>query len=1001
MDEIPRTASWKSAARAAAVAALLLVPFPAPAGAQTARDMLEDYWQQKVEYTIACTLDPAAGMLTGTERIVYTNESPDTLRRFYMHLYPEAYRHGDSKLYRDFFPGTWIFLLDLPEERRGWLELDSLSVDGENPEYAIEGTILEGTFPEPLPPGGVAVLEMAFTEKIRLRTGRAGYAGDHFDMAQWYPKMAVYDESGWHPDQFRIGEFYGEFGSFDVSITLPGEYVVAATGDPVSGDPGWSRNEPADRGAGGAGRGGGHPGGHSAGGGSGEGSSASEPPKTVRFIAEKVHDFAWSADPSFVVERKTRGSSEVTVFYRGWNRSWADSVMARTLRTLDYLEDMVGPYMWPRLSIVDSPTRGGMEYPMLVMNGSPDMGLIVHETAHMWFYGMLANNERDAAWLDEGPVQYLMFRYLEDHASGLPRRGRGHGARGGRSIEIEGDMWDRLAQSVIELHRSDFAEPVATPHHEFENSARTMIYTKSALFFRALRYRVGDAAFRRMLREYFDIWKFRHVDEEALRSVAEEVSGADLDDFFKQWIYSVKDCDYAIDRFDVEESGEGFTAEVRLRRKGEMIMPLDLVFRMEDGSEITERVDGFSRMEERTFPFDQRPRSLSIVPENEILDIFQLDNNSPRRRDLALEDPFGQSYPTDAYLFTVLPFGYYNDVDGGKAGLRVGGSYQGIYRDFLLQSAHGFESGEFDVLGRYRRPVGWLGRETTLQVEGFYREGRRGGAARIDKVQRSSYSDPMPKRWRIELVYHELFDDDYVYPGTYEEGPNPRVGAGLTLSPRADIFSSSLSIDFDRSTWGSDFDYERFSLEGTIEPTWRFPFPLEPRVRLWYGNVAGDPPLQERLNLAGAGVIAREDYFWLRSVGAFWEDYYANFHLPGNSNLRGYFDGDYQFKRTAAANIEIAFPFPLPAAARFLDRDIYLFYDVGTVMDDRPFEVLPPGLAATLPEDTFDGALQDFGVGLKLWRIKAEFPLYLSHPRLSGDEEKWEARWTVGLDMTF
>ena len=215
---------------------------------------------------------------------------------------------------------------------------------------------------------------------------------------------------------------------------------------------------------------------------------------------------------------------------------------------------------------------------------------------------------------------------------------------------------------------------------------------------------------------------------------------------------------------------------------------------------------------------------------------------------------------------------------------------------------------------------------------------------------------------------------------------------------------TSLKLDFDTNFWGSKQSYERFTVDARLWPTRRFGFFLKPKLRLWFGSSAADPFEQEKLNLAGAGVLEKERYIWLRSQGAFPEDYWNNWVLPGNSNLRGYFDADYAFKRTAAVNAEIGLPFWVPRFLRrtLRDRQLYLFWDAGTVLDDRPLEALPPGLAAELGEPYFNSTwFQDAGIGLKLWIIKAEAPLWLSHPELSGDDEKLAPRFTIGIHTLF
>ncbi|MBD3178854.1 MAG: hypothetical protein GF417_04220, partial [Candidatus Latescibacteria bacterium] len=372
----------------------------------------EEYWQQKVDYRIEVKLDDRAKTLTGQEEIRYTNNSPDTLRDFYIHLYANAYSSKSSQMIKDYMPGTLFFLIGLRESKRGWIEIEELIVDGSPVEFDLDETILSAEFPSPLLPGEEAVLDIKFHEKIRKTLGRAGYTGDHYDIAQWYPRMSVYDRNGWHPDQFRKGEFYGEFGDYDVHINLPARYVVAATGELVSGDPGWIYNCPPESGQ-------------------DKGEDAGQVYKKLHFRAERVHDFAWCADPDYVVQDTTINGTRVMSFFRRSSIAWKDSVLARGVRTIRWLEEFVGPYLYPQITIAEAFIHGGMEYPMLVMNSSPDEDLIVHEVGHNYFYGMLANNERDEAWMDEGFTQYQMFRRKEDMMGKGGMGGRGkHRAHG-------------------------------------------------------------------------------------------------------------------------------------------------------------------------------------------------------------------------------------------------------------------------------------------------------------------------------------------------------------------------------------------------------------------------------------------------------------------------------------------------------------------------------------------------------------------------------------------
>ncbi len=958
------------------------------AGAAGAYDVWGgEYWQQQVDYEIRAALDPATHMLTGTETISYRNNSPDTLELFYLHLYPNAYRHKSSQLIRDYMKDTLWFIVGLPGSWRGWMDVTGLSAEGAEIPFTVEGTVLRAELPEPLPPGGEMTLEVAFSEKIRPVLGRAGYQGSHYTMAQWYPKMAVYDARGWHADQFRMGEFYGEFGSFDVHITLPEEYVIVATGVPVSGDPGWERG----------GRRGSHPGGRPGTGADARGEAAGGP-KTVRFKAERVHDFAWAADPNFVVQDTILNDVKVMSVFRPWRRTWADSVLTHTIRSLEWLEDIAGPYPYPQITVVECPIHGGMEYPMMAMNGYSDEGLVLHEVGHNYFYGALANDERMEAWLDEGLTQFQTLWYMEKRYGPYGKDGEGK-----RTI------WEGLSKPIVDLHRAGYAERIATPVHEFENGYHQMIYVKAPLFINALRYTLGDETFRECLRTFYDRWKFRHVDEYAFLSVCEEVSGQELGEIFKQWLHTTKNCDYRMKRFDVKPEGDQYRATVEIERKGEMMMPLTLAFRLKNGNTEPKRIDGTLRTIEESFLFPAKPVSVAINPNNEILDIYFIDNFPPRKRDLAFDCVRDDYRPPDAYQYRLLPLGYYNDIDGGKAGLRVRGGYDGRYKLFTLQGLYGFESETVDGYGSFEHPLRYFGKDSRIRAEGYYREGRQGGMLAIDKKRRESLTDPLAQEITIfasyqELANRKLADTAYVYPDTYEEGPNVKAGFGFSIEPKTDLFATSISVLGETSMWGSDFDYQKLTFDARITPARRYPLPVKPYLRFFLGHSAVDPPLQEMYNLAGAGPLDKERYFWLRSVGAFPEDYYGNFHVPGDANLRGYYDGDFSFKRIFSSNIELDLPFPLPGGRglrRLLDQRLYLFYDWGKVLSEHPMEFLPAAMRAALDPTVFDGYISDFGVGISVWKLTAEFPLYLSNPEISGEEEQWDLRWTVGFKRLF
>jgi hypothetical protein len=952
----------------------------------------ESYWQQTVNYTFKVKLITDTHSLLGEETISYHNNSPDTLKYVYLHLYPNAFRDENTTLMREWRRYNTFNFMKIPEDKRGHIDIMDFKIDDTPTPFTIDETILRAGIPRTLPPGESMTISLSFEEKVREKIGRAGYHGRHYDFAQWYPKVAVYDEKGWHPDPFHDhGEFYGEFGTYTVSIEVPEDYVIAATGVCASGDPGWEpikedtievEEETL--------------------------SDASEESefeeityKTVTFHAERVHDFAWCADPDFVVQDTTWNDIQILSFYRSWNTDWADTNLAYGLSAIRWLSEKFGLYPYPQVSIVDVPYGGGMEYPMLVMNGYLDEGLVLHEVGHMYFYGILANNELDEAWLDEGFTTFQERWYMETEYGPY---GRTSDLNWYEKLLPKTKTRDRNLRYLLDLAREEYWEPVAIPAYEFKHSGWAMVYGKAAFFLEMLRYVVGEVNFAKIMRTYFEEWQFKHVTEKRFKDICERISGFDLNWFFDQWLHSTKECDYAIEHVEShwrwERAVKMYQTKVTTRRLGGIIMPIEVHLRLADGNQQIKRLDGRAIEEIVTFETDAEPKGVSINPDNEILDINMLNNYRPWKTHILPDLPNMSYYPQDAYLFKIRPWVWYNTVDGVKAGWLIKGSYAERYSNFSLGYWYGYKSKRNDVRFEGSTPMIGLGRSTTgtLLIEKM--EGRVGISTSAEKNFRKYRYYPPDLHLRIGFTHLELHNDKFVDPHEWESGRIDKVSLGLSTNPRADIFTSNLKIQAVTalSALGSDHEFGTLRCEFTLKTRFRR---HNMALRIFGGFASSGVPLQERMYVAGAGPIRRFREFFLRSRGAIPND--LNYHLGGDGNLRGFLDGSLGVRKLLALNVEYLSPYQPSHWSRYIRRYTGIslrtvaFLDVGKAFEqDRP----------SILKESF---LYDFGVGLRFGRktvfgtidLRIDFPLYVNRPPLNGEENEFDFRWLLSLTDSF
>ena len=548
------------------------------------------YWQQRADYRIYAELDERAEVLHGKATLTYVNHSPDTLREMRVQQLLNAFRPGSRWSAADEREGRVRFQ-KLKEPNYGYERFTSApKVNGESVRvtypFAPDSTIARFELPRALAPGDSAIVEFAWDARPSATVyRRQGRKGRHYDFSQWYPKVAVYDRGGWEAQPFiPNGEMYGEFGTFDVTLNLAADQVVGATGVPVAGDPGWETAKAWGdvlyaRDAYGA-------------------VDTTLPPvssgrKAVRFYARDVHHFGWSTDPEFRYEGALyRGAIPIRVLItpsqlarigHGVFVTWNEHALA-------FLEKIYGPYAYPQLTGLIRLDPGATEFPMMAMYGEGvSEGTVSHEVGHIYSYGMLANNEWREGWMDEGLTSYQSEWRIratpQDVAEGAPeqRSPLATGYRAHAHVMPPRDRGRMQLYDVDLLGRAEAPEPASHSFNEF-NLYQMAVYSRPDLMYGMLRDMIGDSLFTAFLHDYYARWKFKHVDELAMRASAERVSGRDLGWFFEQWVHHTGLVDYALADVETKREGSGWVTRARLKRRGEYRHAMPVGVRTSEGA---------------------------------------------------------------------------------------------------------------------------------------------------------------------------------------------------------------------------------------------------------------------------------------------------------------------------------------------------------------------------------------------------------------------------------
>ena len=520
----------------------------------------DNHRQQQADYQMNVTMNVKNFQYKGVQKVTYINNSPDTLTTVFFHLYFNAFQPNsemdanlqtlpdpDGRMATNVgTPQRPIYesrIAKLNPDEIGYLRVKKLTQDGVPATISHESTILKVTLPTPILPHSRTVLGLDFEGQVPVmirRAGRNSPDGVALSMAQWYPKMVAYDHKGWHTTEYLGREFYGVWGNFDVKITLDKTYLVGASG--VLQNPNEIGFGYEDKGV--------------------KVPTTKAATKTWHFIAERVHDFTWAADPQYVHDKHQLADGKTIHFiYKKYKDTWKQ-IQEPMLKVFDYYNQLIGKYPWPQYSFIQG-GDGGMEYAMCtLMVGNEKyerlVGTAAHELAHAWFQHLLATDEAAYPWMDEGFTSYIEY-LAEDQIL---------------KTKKTANPFDSAYKGYFGLVKSGFQEPTITHSDRFATNYAYSVtaYYKGLLFLTQLDYLMGNEALQKTLKRYYNEYAFKNPTPNDFIRIAEKVSGMQLQWFLNEFMETDHTADYAISNVE----GKGNKTEVTLKRVGRLPLSIDL-----------------------------------------------------------------------------------------------------------------------------------------------------------------------------------------------------------------------------------------------------------------------------------------------------------------------------------------------------------------------------------------------------------------------------------------
>lgn len=965
-----------------------------------------EYWQQEVKYVIEVELNVAERTIGGKLKLDYTNNSSDTLNILYFRAAANVMRPGSPLHMREISRGRDRFK-GADTTDFGCCEIHSLEDEtGGRVDFTVDYSIVRVKLENPVLPGETRGLRLEFTTRLPspALAYRFAFIRGQFKAAHWYPQACVYDRIlGWVNNQYLgWGENYGDIGIYDVSITAPSEYIVAATGVLVN------RNEALPDTLGNILR-------------RENFVAGAEKPdldfmqsggKTWRFMAENVCDFAFAADDEFCLDEAEYDGIKIYAYIRREHADdWHDAAETGR-RGIQYFSENFGRYAYPQMSITDS--WGGMEFPMLIMCGgySPRYYLLFwHEIGHNYFMGAVSTNQTDRAFLDEGFTTFLEIAAMEHFLGREDNLRRRTDWYSRKFFPHEEDRVHRGFRPYMDPALHGYTQPMPM---NADSAPEWLIYRASSYYkpvcmLFALEYMLGREELFRCIREYYERWKFRHPYERDMFDSFEQSTGQELTYFFEQWVYTDKKLDYALSKPLLVSASEGeYHYRLRVKRTGDLMMPVGVEAVLKDGSRrrfwiplndnpappscqetlpVWDQLRNPRRIYNAEIVLPSQIKSLDIDPEGLLADLNPLNNRWPLPK-VQLNWLAEQNFlPVNAYQIRHRPSFGYNSVDGMKLGWRFNGSYMDYRHRFDFSGKIGALNFEPDWSLAYSTPLDRVSPQASLAVSGFDRNGCQGGDWGFCWRDKPRYSGGPIGGFKVAVQHRRHYSDDYpLFSSVWDKGADNALSLWYwrNLTPGG---TARMEIKALTSAFSDDFSYSR--LEGRLSQMYSLGWGFDFNLDLGAGMVKGDKIPAQRLFYASGWepeIDRGYEYFGVKGLVPPGEKtHFMTRSSPGVYGLSDRRIGEDSFtaisaELTTPPEVEYEFWLPFYGDIRPSFQPV-LFYNVAFVGEslsssgDYIWEIGPGVKLTGIPGGTF----------------RLAFPLWLD-PAQEG-EDHYDFRW--------